>query len=447
MSTPNGDLIVILPGILGSKLQRGGSATWGYRQVIRNFDRLSERLYADLALPAGAFSAPDVAWNDGTIAPAPIGTLAVIPGFWRITHGYERITSSLQTRFSSVDNVVILPYDWRQSNRVTANYIHAMTYPMIRRLRMTKPSARIQFVCHSMGGLAASYFAEILDTERYTRRIVTIGTPFDGAAKAYAVLAGDHVALGPMKFHLGKTVRTFPSVAELLPMYGAFGPGCESLVSDNVDTVLPRHILQHGVEFHRQLRAARRETEISYVPIVGISQATDERIFLDGGRVAIHPNPDPHQRGDGTVPRVSAIPSHWRDGSAAHFVSQRHGSIHAARAVIEAVYGAMTDIPRTPATGIDALGANVPDFGIAGEPVDFHATAGRDSGSIIRLDVWVGGRGRPPKTIPMRRQRGGEFFSQHVFARPGIYEWSIRSGPGRTARHSIHDAIFIVDPI
>jgi hypothetical protein len=94
-------------------------------------------------------------------------------------------------------DVLVVPYDWRLSNRhnalqlegrILARWYHGDPPPRDRR----RPEAeRITFIGHSMGGLVARCFLESRPLGPVlARRLVTIGTPHRGAPVAYLHLIG-----------------------------------------------------------------------------------------------------------------------------------------------------------------------------------------------------------------------------------------------------------------
>jgi hypothetical protein len=99
-------------------------------------------------------------------------------------------------RGAGVD-VLVVPYDWRLSNRHNARLLErrilerwfgGRRLPRERRLRQEE---RITFIGHSMGGLIARSFLESTPLGPVVgRRLITIGTPHRGAPLAYLHLIG-----------------------------------------------------------------------------------------------------------------------------------------------------------------------------------------------------------------------------------------------------------------
>jgi hypothetical protein len=118
------DLIVVIPGILGSVLEREGKEVWGLSReaMIGNLLSLG-RNSQQLALPQGI---GDQEPHDGVSATRLMPDLHLLPGLWAID-GYGKLVKGLKARFTLNEvtaeqpgNLLLLPYDWRLSNIVSA---------------------------------------------------------------------------------------------------------------------------------------------------------------------------------------------------------------------------------------------------------------------------------------------------------------------------------------
>jgi hypothetical protein len=119
-------------------------------------------------------------------------------------------------------------YDWRQSNRITAERLASFIGSMLDRSR------EIKIVAHSMGGLIVRL---LLGDDRFASlrphitSFIQIGSPVTGSSRALATLKGNisfgtacdlllRLAqhLNPQSYHnLIASLQTFPSLYELLP--------------------------------------------------------------------------------------------------------------------------------------------------------------------------------------------------------------------------------------
>ncbi|MGF1599744.1 MAG: esterase/lipase family protein [Acidimicrobiales bacterium] len=209
------DLVVVVPGLLGSRLaRRDGSGKeseiWGTGPL-----RLAKNLapfvgaIKGLALPADCD--PDDP-GDGVVATGVITDLAVFPGFLGVA-GYDGLIQRFEADLLP-GQVTAFPYDWRLSSRVNgkafAGYLERAVADW-RKLSNNR-AARAIVVAHSMGGLVSRWAIEKEGAHEHVSRLVTLGTPYRGAAKALDALANGlrlPKRVGP---RLDSVVQSLPSV-------------------------------------------------------------------------------------------------------------------------------------------------------------------------------------------------------------------------------------------
>jgi hypothetical protein len=116
-SQPMPDLIVVIPGILGSVLERDGKEVWGLsgQAMIDNLLSLGRNIQ-HLALPQGIDNQEP---NDGVSVTRLMPDLHMLPGLWTID-GYGKMVNGLKGRFTLTEasatqpgNLLLFPYDWR----------------------------------------------------------------------------------------------------------------------------------------------------------------------------------------------------------------------------------------------------------------------------------------------------------------------------------------------
>jgi pimeloyl-ACP methyl ester carboxylesterase len=435
----NGDLVVVIPGILGSTLRRGSRQTWGYRQIARNLHALTARLTADLSLPASAFDSPGEGHDDGTQVTGVLKTLGIVPGFVTID-GYDELLFRLRTRFlEDCDAIVEFPYDWRLSNEHTARRLKRTVESLLDARRRAHPAARLVLVGHSMGGLVARYYAECLDERKLTRRVVTIGTPYQGAVKALSVLGNGYAELGPKKFRVGELARSLPSVAELLPIYDCLelaesAPGRLTNLRAAKVPGLPDAAVQRCLRFHEQIAAAvaaNGEDRPEYHALLSHRQRTDGWAAIDdAGKVVAHQPADLADQGDGTVPRCSASPPEWADDAGATFLAGKHSALQQQREALIQLQGILTARPRRPMAVADeiAVDANPVTEPGAGWTVTAQSVEGADS-LVLSVTVTDPEDGRTLVSTPLRPCGGGWYSATTALAECGIFRWTVHTEP------------------
>src|SRR6267142_4777440 len=128
--------VVVIPGILGSKLceRSSGTIIWGDRRSLEKF--------AQLALPAH--------YDPATLKHVPCGLVenVNILGPWQV-HQYDDLLNTLNGMgYQNGVNLFVFDYDWRLSNRESARRLNSFIAQKI-------PSGQFDLVTHSMGGIVA----------------------------------------------------------------------------------------------------------------------------------------------------------------------------------------------------------------------------------------------------------------------------------------------------
>lgn len=381
---PLEDLVVVVPGILGSRLARADKSgrqheIWGtgaatLAKNLVTFGRRVNRLTIDLDVDP---EAP----GDGIFATGLIRDFQLLPGFVGMA-GYDGFMARLRRDNDLRDGQVIgFAYDWRLSNRVSGRKLARFLDEHVTRWRASsgKSEARAVLLCHSMGGLVARWCTEREHAHELVSRTITIGTPYKGAALALDALVNG-VRL-PRRFGLrfDRLVWSLPSVRELLPSYACVRTGAGPLKHlDEVD-ILRKSWVEAGLGFHRELAAAVESRDRSRTDTLdafrGGLQPTPTSASLSPSRVlTVYESSDGTEngrddRGDGTVPRDSAAPPEWPSPSWAKAPAQRHASMHLAASVQDELAVMLTDAPRL-MTGRVPIGMRLPAPVPSDQPTD-----------------------------------------------------------------------------
>ena len=205
------DVVVVLPGLIGSVLRKGDDTLWGTSPgalwgVVAG-DGLGR-------LSLGAADNGDDDLGDGIVATGLVPNPEIIPGLWK-QGGYSRLAADLVSSAGLVrgSNYFEFAYDWRRDNRVTARRLarEAHSWLAAWRLRSGNADARLVLLAHSMGGLIARHFIECMEGWKVVRALVTFGTPFRGSGNALDYLCnGFQWKIGPLSAFDGtEALRTF----------------------------------------------------------------------------------------------------------------------------------------------------------------------------------------------------------------------------------------------
>ncbi|MBT2540322.1 hypothetical protein J7E99_06300 [Streptomyces sp. ISL-44] len=346
------DLVVVLPGIMGSRLaDADGKPVW---------DLSGGALWRGLHTFGGSVKRLRLPKDIGNDHPGdgvvPIGVMPdvhAIPGIWQPVDGYTDLLGWLERSFSLSlgGNLVPFPYDWRLSCRYNAERLKKVVARELERWRTSAPErgdAGVIFICHSMGGLVARHYVELLGGHEVTRRLITLGTPHRGSLDALGHLVnGLRKGWGPLGVDLSAFARSLPSLHQLAPDYACVaGPGGLAYARDlpGLPGVDPE-LLADAARFHADLRrSADRPDPTLLHAITGIRQPTlTTAEITDGGLTPLWLIDGVDERGDGTVPRLAARPTN-ADSTGytvdeAHTPCEQHGSLQNNRGVRDALSG------------------------------------------------------------------------------------------------------------
>jgi hypothetical protein len=332
------DVIITLPGITGSVLQKDGKDVWNVSGgAALNALRTLGGSIKHLQLKEDPPDVDDL--GDGITAPRVIQDIHLIPGLWKID-GYSKLRKHILETFDveAGRNFFEFPYDWRRDNRVAARRLAQSSEQWLAKWRESSGAsdAKLILVGHSMGGVVSRYFLECLDGWRNTRALITFGTPYRGSLRAVGTLANGVRKFGI--FDLSDMTRSFTSIYQLLPTYPCLDDGngdFARLTEKEVPNLDPAKVAA-AAAFHQEIADAvtKHEDDDAYQhdhytirPIVGILQPTAQSAQIDGKGVRlVDRHGDEDLGGDSTVPRPSATPLEL-DEKDAMFSAERHASL------------------------------------------------------------------------------------------------------------------------
>jgi pimeloyl-ACP methyl ester carboxylesterase len=442
--TPVRDVIVLLPGITGSVLQKDGEDVWALSggAAVQTLTSLGQSI-KNLELDGDDPELDDL--GDGVTAPRIIPDTHLIPGLWKID-GYGKIAQTIRKEFDVTAgvNYFEFPYDWRRDNRVHARRLASESAGWLKtwRERSGIDDAKLVLIGHSMGGLICRHFLELHDGWKDTRLLISLGTPYRGSLNALNFIAnGMRKRLGPITLlNLTDVLRSFTSVYQLLPVYPCVSHGGGDLARvTEVEGIpgLDARRAQDALEFHRAIKdaveansadPAYRESGYTIKPIAGIFQPTSQSARLSDGDLGLLRTYDGQdQGGDGTVPSVSATPFELSNLDREIYVRERHASLQNADFSLNQVIGLLRrqliDQARVfaPGTGISL---DVEDAYLAGEPVVVRAMPEAEWATIA-AEVRDAGSGAHVAATPLAPAEGGWREAELEPLRPGTYRVTV----------------------
>ncbi len=242
------DVVVLLPGILGSVLQVDGRDAWAPSKgaLLRGILSLGASV-KNLELRTTDDIDRDEL-GDGVTAPRLMPDIHLIPRFWKID-GYTKVRGVLTERFDLTPglNWFDFPYDWRRDNRVAARQLaqRAPGWLDAWKTASGNQDAKLVLLGHSMGGLVARAFLELYDGWKITRSLITFGTPYRGAVNALDYLAsGFKKGVGPFKLDLSRLLGSMTSVYQLCPIFPCVDTGDGNLVHAHGLDTLPDGVVR-----------------------------------------------------------------------------------------------------------------------------------------------------------------------------------------------------------
>jgi pimeloyl-ACP methyl ester carboxylesterase len=202
--TPLDQPVLVIPGILGSKLCERSTekVIWGDKWSFADFEQL--------ALPTQ--------YEPSQLPHVSCGLIEAVNilGPWQV-HQYDDLLNTLVgLGYEKGKSLFVFDYDWRLSNRESAKKLNDFVTKNI-------SSKQFAIVAHSMGGIVAKLWMAEYGGAARVKTLITLGTPYAGSASTFQTMDEGWGFWANLAAHgLGsvrETAMTFPSFYELLPSY------------------------------------------------------------------------------------------------------------------------------------------------------------------------------------------------------------------------------------
>lgn len=472
-------LIVLLPGVMGSVLQKDGHDAWALSgQALWRYLTSWGQSIQQLTIAQEDWRVDDL--GDGVIAARLIEDLYTIPGVTEHA-GYGVIARRIPEYFGmTVGNPLTprddasfyaFPYDWRRDNRVSARKLQRFVETQLPRWRAWSGAADAQVILigHSMGGLVARYYVEALGGWKHCRALITIGSPHRGAIGAVDALSNGFKKLA---WDFSGMVRSFDSIYQLMPAYpmlrvnGATVRVSETDAVPNIDRARAAAARDQFLEAMRLARQAN-QNEPGYrqllIPWVGTRQDTLQSAEVVGGILrtsyaAPDGLPAALADGDGTVPRVSTVPAGLENLRLERFSVERHGWLTNSETTLEPLLDTLQQVGAEAVPGdfhgaVDAprtrpeLGLRVGSVFFQGDEAPSLTVRAHGAAAPVRLKIKVTASeaGLQPVTREVTVAPDEARTETFDSLTPGLYSLSI--GPvqgGPSAPRGVHGAFEVV---
>lgn len=440
------DVVVVLPGIMGSTLHRDGVPVWepSGAALIHALMSLLRNVNA-LRLPDGI---GDGHPGDRVEAVGLMPDIRMPFGVWTFDLGYDALLKFLRQTFDLVEatpgeerpaNLVVFPYDWRLSNRYNGERLRTVAEGALARWRERGgryAQARLVFIAHSMGGLVARWYLDRLGGAEVTRKLITLGTPHRGSLRALEQLCnGVRKGPGPFRLNLTTFARSLPSLHQLLPEYASIER--DGGLAKTTEVTLPELVTEmvgDAMAFHDQIDTDRadRAHPVSYElhPICGFRQPTWTTARLDGGRIVPIRTIDGHDGGgDATVPRLAAAPPDVNlDSATIHHVADNHSGLVHNRNVFDELEGILTASSVRYRGGDVAVSVEIDEVLEADETLRIAALL-PDNDRVALEAVITAADGRPVDIVRLPGENGA-YHAELRLPDPGLYRIRVQGvGP------------------
>jgi pimeloyl-ACP methyl ester carboxylesterase len=478
MTVPMRHLIVLLPGTMGSVLQKDGHDVWALSgQALGSFLLSAGASLQALRMHGDDWQRDDL--GDGIRGTRIIEDLHSVPGLAehagysvilrRICEQFDLEAGQVQAPQDDV-NFYPFPYDWRRDCRATARMLKAFVDKQLPRWRAASGAADAQVILigHSLGGLVSRYYLEALDGWRDCRALISVGSPHRGAIGALDVLSNGFKNLF---LDLSDIVRSFPSAYQILPTYavvnvdGHFVRPAETDAIPNLDRERARLARAEFLD-HTRVAAVANQSVPGYqqrtIPWIGTRHDTWQSAAMQGGKLVASYDPpdglDPMlANGDGTVPRVSAVPADLDGQGLERFVVERHAWLTNNEMALEPLLDTLTQLAAhgsgvlygAPEFPHPAVNVKLEPLHLAGEPVHIGLrlmNAGdRPQALNVQVDPVGQAGSRVVQSAPVNTQQSTDVALEKLA--PGLYQLTVAapvSGP--LAPAPVHGVFEIADP-
>ncbi|MBD2695216.1 lipase/acyltransferase domain-containing protein [Anabaena catenula] len=471
---PMKDMIVILPGILGSVLQKDGKDLWAVsgQAIWQALTNLSNTIHN---LKLGQDDPNAESLGDGIRATSLIQDTHLIPGFWKID-GYTKTSRLITDNFNvtpgdiyndpddKAANFYQFPYDWRRDNRANAHILKKLIDKRLKRWREASGSAdaKVILMAHSMGGLVSRYYLEVLEGWRDSRALFTFGTPYRGSLKAVNFLANGYKQ---QFLDLTEVMRSLTSIYQLLPIYEVvkIGESYKRIAEADGLPNIDKRKAQDALAFHREIETAVEQNlkleeyrqSFTVVPIAGVQQPTLQSAILENGKLTASEDLPGvlHNRfdlsdGDGTVPQVSAIPIERSKNFDNFFIAEQHGALQNQKQVLQNLLNCLElsqfDLANVRAPQA-AISLSLDDLYLPDEPVSIRArVTGAISFGKLQAEITSVSHEQPAVNLDfVERERDWLLIIDHL--QPGLYRVRVQTeNLSDQAPTPVHDLFEVV---
>lgn len=207
--------VIIVPGIMGSKLNRtsDGREVWPNIDLMKSSD--SDDYLNELKLNLFGQDSSNSILPSDVIRQEKIFTPLIT-----YTYLQNLIESFTRDGYKEGENLFVAPYDWRLDINSEIGRLNTK----IRQAILNSPTGKVNIIAHSMGGLLVKTYLNQLQDTSFVDKIILVASPQLGAPKTFMALNyGDNIGFEFLKLDILNSDRVkeitqnMPGVYELLP--------------------------------------------------------------------------------------------------------------------------------------------------------------------------------------------------------------------------------------
>jgi len=479
MSAQMRHLLIFLPGVMGSVLQKDGRDVWALSgQGLWEYLRTLGQSLNDLRVPQDDWQQDDL--GDGIQAVRLIEDIHSIPRVMEHA-GYSVLVQHIKESFDNLEegnilqphanaNFFTFPYDWRRDNRVAARKLKNFIDQQLPLWREASGAwdAQVILIGHSLGGLVARYYVEALEGWRTCHTLITVGSPHRGALGALNMLVnGVHPLLGG----LNAVVRSLESAYQILPAYPAIQVGGQYKRVIEMDALPPvdmararqarKNFLDAIVE-HARRNVQDKDYLTHTLPWLGTHQSTWQSASWQDNRLVMSYAPpaglpDSLADGDGTVPRVAAVPIDLDGKGLERFAIEQHGWLTNNPMTLSPLLDTVTQLAAGGTSEFWGV-TDTPLFGLSlrvepvyarAEPVTVQVKLVADDDQARAVTVRVTPKNTTVESVTQTAQANAAQAVDVVLGelKPGLYELTATAeGTDRPSGNPVHGIFEVIDP-
>jgi len=469
-------MIVILPGITGSVLQKDGKDIWAvsgqsFWQILTSMgDSIQQLKLIDDDPEAESL-------GDGIQAVRIARDTHLIPGLVKVD-GYTKTSRLITDNFDVTSgniyedaddkaaNFYHFPYDWRRDNRASARILKRLLDKRLKTWREFSgvSDAKVILLAHSMGGLVSRYYLEVLEGWKDCKALFTFGTPYRGSLNSVNFVENGYKKLF---LDLTEVMRSFTSVYQLFPIYEVVkvGDSYHRIAETDNLPYIDKQRAADALAFHREIEAAVKinwnnedyRNNYKTIPIVGIQQPTFQSALLVDGKLTVSEHlprilqsrPDLSD-GDGTVPQVSAIPIELSNSLNNNFIAEKHGSLQNQNQILEDLLNRLKlsqfDLGGVRASQ-SAISLSLDDLYSTSEPIKMRARVISNSLGFGKLKATINSVSYEGTLINLNfEQQEKEWVLVIDDLKSGLYRLKVETeNSGQQFPTPVHDLFEVVD--